>query len=119
MFLFTAYINLRYRDCIRAEEKQMPEIVENAPFVPNTGSWGKKLRTDGHRSESSRIVAKLKALSSGQCVTLLPETGLPNELERKRVHWHNAATRAGLRVTSRVVTTEAGDRAIRIWRLET
>lgn len=96
----------------------MPVIIEDAPFVPEATSRGKRLSRDGHRSESSRIVEKLQSLSKGQCVTLLPDTGEPRELEQKRNLWINAAKRAGLRVSSRAVFTDAGDRAIRIWRLD-
>lgn len=96
----------------------MPIIVENIPHIPERGSLGRKSSRDGYVSESSRITQRLRSLSGGQCVTLLPETDHPKELERKRVHWHNAAKRAGIKVVSRLVTTDAGDRAIRIWRVD-
>jgi len=96
----------------------MPTIVENVPFVSQKGTLGRKPSQDGYVSESSRMVGKLRSLSKGQCVTLLPETDHPKELERKRTHWANAATRAGIKVVSRLVTTDAGDRAVRIWRVD-
>lgn len=95
----------------------MPVIVEDMPFIPEKGSRGTKLSKDGAPSESSRMVERLKSLTKGQCLTILPETGEPKELERKRTHWANAATRAGMGIVSRMVITETGDRAVRIWRV--
>lgn len=95
----------------------MPEIIEEMPYIPEKGSLGRKYSRDGKPSESSRMVDRLLALPVGHCITLLPETGLPKELDRKRTHWHNAANRAGLKVVSRLVTTSTGDRAVRIWRV--
>ncbi len=95
----------------------MPVTIEEMPFIPEWGSKGKK-SVDGKRSESARIVEKLGSLPKGHCVTILPETGEPKELDRKRTHWTNAANRAGIAVVTRMVFTETGDKALRIWRLD-
>lgn len=94
----------------------MPVIIEEMPLIPERGSRGQRFSKDGKPSDSFRAVEKLRALSPGQCVTILPETDDPKELERKRSLWVNAAHRAGLGVVSRLVVTETGDRAMRIWR---
>lgn len=96
----------------------MPVIVEDIPYIPERCSRGRTVSKDGRSSESSRMVEKLKTLPKGRCITLLPETEDPKELDRKRTHWTNAATRAGLKVVTRVVFTDAGDRAVRIWRVD-
>lgn len=95
----------------------MAVVIENIPEIPDWGSKGKRVLGDGRLSESARIVESLRALPKGHCITLLPETGHPQELTRLRTHWINAASRAGIKIVSRAVTTEAGDRAVRIWRV--
>jgi hypothetical protein len=96
----------------------MPEIVEEMPYIPQKGTKGRKLSMDGHSSESSRMAAKLKALPMGHCITILPDTGGSSDsLERTRVHWSVAASRARLKIVTRIVTTATGDRALRIWRV--
>lgn len=95
----------------------MPIIVEDVSDIPLRGSSRRKSPKEKFVSESSRMVERLRDLRKGQCVTLLPETDDPKELSRRRVHWCNAAKRAGIGVISRMVTTEAGDRAVRIWRV--
>lgn len=96
----------------------MPIIVEDVPDIPSRGSSKKKPPKEKFVSESSRMVEKLRTLSKDQCVTILPDTDDAKELHRKRTHWCNAASRAKINVVSRIVTTEAGDRALRIWRVE-
>jgi hypothetical protein len=101
----------------KIQENRMAVIIENIPEIPDWGSNGKRVSDDGIRSESARIVESLKALPKGHCITLLPETDQPRELARLRTHWVNAASRAKIKIVTRAVTTEAGDRAIRIWRV--
>ena len=69
-------------------------------------------------SMSSIIVKILQDLQEGNCVTLLPETAHENDLNRQRIKWSNAAKRARIDVITRAVTTEHGERAIRIWRTD-
>jgi len=85
----------------------MPVIVE---AIPNPVDVRHGVFT------SAGMVAMLKTLPEGHCVTLLTNTG--QDLERQRTHWSNAAKRAGVYVVSRSVTTETGERAIRIWRTD-
>lgn len=95
----------------------MPVIVEEMPFIPEWGSKGKK-SVDGMRSESARMVEKLRALPNGHCITIFRETGADKEFDRKRTHWTNAANRAGLEVATRLATTDTGDKVLRIWRID-
>lgn len=96
----------------------MPVIVEDVSDIPLRGSSKKRPPKGKYVSESSRMVEKLRSLGRGQCLTILPETDDLKELQRKRVHWCIAAKRAGIRIVSRSAVTDAGDRAIRIWRLD-
>lgn len=100
----------------------MLATTENIPLIPKARSLGlEKAIEKGHEwkpSRSSRIVDMLKSLSKDQCVTLLPVTDEKSDLERQRVLWYNAAKRAGIAIVSRLVTTQTGDRAIRIWRTD-
>ena len=69
-------------------------------------------------SMSSIIVRILRDLQNGHCITLLPETTHENDLNRQRIKWSNAAKRAGIDVITRAVTTEKGERVVRIWRTD-
>jgi hypothetical protein len=69
------------------------------------------------RSESSRMVEKLVALPDEHCITVVPQTEDRLTMPRLRTHWANAASRAGIKITSRVCVTEHGERALRIWRV--
>ena len=96
----------------------MTEIVEEMPYIPQWGTRGKRRSADGSLSESARIVAKLKSLPKGHCVTILPEEGGSSKaLEKVRVQWTVAASRANLKIVTRAVITNTGDRALRIWRV--
>lgn len=94
----------------------MPVITENIPYIPERDVRGQRIPEGARLSESARMVEKLRSLSSGCCITILPDTDDPKDLGRQRVHWANAARRAGMQVITRTVRTEAGDKAIRIWR---
>ena len=103
----------------------MLATTENIPLIPKARSLGlEKAIEKGHEwkpSRSSRIVGMLQSLSKDHCITLLPEYAYRDEksdLERQRVLWYNAAKRAGIAIVSRLVTTQTGDRAIRIWRTD-
>lgn len=100
----------------------MLATTENIPLIPKARSLGlEKAIEKGHEwkpSMSSRIVDMLQSLSKDHCITLLPVTDLEDDLQRQRVLWYNAAKRAGIAIVSRLVTTQTGDRAIRIWRTD-
>lgn len=97
----------------------MPVIVEHIPQIPDRCSRGAKHARKGDPdSESARMYKALKELPNGRCLTVLPDTDDPKELERKRAHWSNAAKRRKLQVITRLVVTETGDRALRIWRID-
>lgn len=94
----------------------MPIITEDIPFIPDRDVRGQRIPAKRSLSESARMVERLRGLSAGRCITLLPDTDDPKDLARKRVHWSNAAKRAGMTIITRTIYTDAGDRAIRIWR---
>lgn len=100
----------------------MSATIENIHLIPKARSLGLENAIEkGHEwrpSKSSRIVDMLQSLSKDQCVTLLPVTDLANDLQRQRVLWSNAAKRADIAITSRIVKTSTGDRAVRIWRTD-
>lgn len=94
----------------------MPILVELVPNIPEYGSKGRKPSPDKFLSTTKRMQDKLLSLRPNYCLTILPETDDPKELERKRTHWSVAANRGGIPIVTRMVITETGDRALRIWR---
>lgn len=97
----------------------MPVIIEDISQIPDRCSRGMKHSRKGDPdSESARMYKALMELPKGRCLTVLPDTDDPKELERKRAHWSNTASRRSLKIITRLVVTDAGDKALRIWRLD-
>jgi hypothetical protein len=92
----------------------MAVFKESVPFFPSRsldGSPRSKFPT-----LAAEMISKLRTLGHGECLTITPENGKPEELERKRAHWGLVARRAGIPVVTRITKSGAGDRVLRIWR---
>lgn len=68
-------------------------------------------------SRSAEMVHLLKTLPPDKIIEETRETGDPKEFERKRSHWSTTAKRAGIRIVTKIMKNEVGDKVLRIWRV--
>lgn len=88
---------------------EIEQLIEKVPVIPHPRNSG------WSTSKSSRMVKTLTELPKGCCVTVFPVD--QHDQIRMRTHWNNAATRAGMKITTRAVLLDDGRKVLRIWRI--
>lgn len=93
----------------------MTYFIKDKPLFP-VGSLDGRPRSN-FPSKSAEMVNLLKTLPSDKIIELVKETDDPMEFERKRSHWSTTAKRAGIKIVTKIMKNEVGDKVLRIWRM--